>query len=329
MKGVKKNKAQKWGGVVDIETSRWGIAFSVRSQSAECHWLERESESGEVRERTMWESSIAECSRVAESKWVCTEWSAEAKWARTGWGSRGQIGLQRMERQRPNGRAQKEVAEAKWACTEWSAEAKWACTEGGGRGQMGLHRMGWQRPNGLAQDGAAEAKWACTGWGGRSQMGLHRMEWQRPNGLAQNGAAEAKWACTGWSGRGQMGLHRMERQRPNGHAQDGVAEAKWACTEGSGRGQMGLHRMEQQRPNELAQNGTEITARDTELSPKPSLYIRFRTVIFRPRCGFRTYWSRCLEGINILGLGNTQCFKEIHSEKKWPFQVKGCTNGSP
>ncbi|KAJ7934715.1 hypothetical protein B0H13DRAFT_2485001 [Mycena leptocephala] len=171
---------------------------------------------------------------------------------------------------------------------------------------MGMHSMGWQRPNGLAQKGVAEAKWACTEGSGRGQMGLHRMGWQRPNGHAQHGV-----------------------QRPNGLAQKGVAEAKWACTGWGGRGQMGLHRMERQRPNGLAQNGTEITARDTELSPKPSLYIHFRMVIFRPRCRFRTYWSRCLEGINILGLGNTQCFKEIHSEKKWPFQVKGCTNGSP
>ncbi|KAJ7793800.1 hypothetical protein B0H14DRAFT_2622493 [Mycena olivaceomarginata] len=92
----------------------------------------------------LWDCA-AECSRVAEAKWPCTEWSAEGKWACTGWGGRGQMGVQRMERQRPNGRGQKEVAEAKWACTGW-----------GGRGQMGLHRKGWQRPNGLAQKGVAE-----------------------------------------------------------------------------------------------------------------------------------------------------------------------------
>ncbi|KAJ6580592.1 hypothetical protein B0H10DRAFT_1962502 [Mycena sp. CBHHK59/15] len=71
---------------------------------------------------------------VAEAKWACTENEvAEAKWHAQNGGGRGQMGMHRVGRQRPNGCAQSGEAEAKRVCTEY-----------GGRNQMGMHRVGWQ-----------------------------------------------------------------------------------------------------------------------------------------------------------------------------------------
>ncbi|KAJ7933269.1 hypothetical protein B0H13DRAFT_2306948 [Mycena leptocephala] len=69
------------------DTSKEQNTDASNSKAGDMEELEDEDElaAGGVRKCTMRESSVAECSRVAQAKWACREWSG-----------RGQMGLHRI-----------------------------------------------------------------------------------------------------------------------------------------------------------------------------------------------------------------------------------------